>query len=66
MGCECCEIETPLVYEKCQQMNELARKFHKKVISPCGMSDLGSGSNYTPPKPKKKRKKKTKNRRRQK
>lgn len=64
MGCECCKIETPRVYEKCQQKAELARKFHKRVISPCGI--LGSGSNYTPPKPKKKRKEKTKNRRRKK
>lgn len=61
MGCDCCKIQEPDVYEKCQALRNTGRK----VPSPCGGVVLNDtqygGSNYTPPK--KRNRKKVKHRR---
>ena len=58
MGCDCCKIDTPHVYEKCEKIRIFAEKYHKRIDSPCGQCTFGARN----PKffPKKKRKKKTK------
>lgn len=58
MGCDCCKVDTPHVYEKCEKMQAFAEKYHKKKESPCGQCTFGVRN----PKffPKKKRKKKRK------
>ena len=55
MGCDCCKIDNPKDWLRCQILKEL-----HKGISPCGAVNFKEeprGSNYTPPKKKKKRKK---------
>ena len=58
MGCDCCKIDTPYLYEKCEKLQEFAEKHHKERTSPCGQCTFGVSN----PKffPKKKRRKKTK------
>ena len=58
MGCDCCKIDTPHVYEKCEKIQAFAEKYHKKKVSPCGQCTFGVHN----PKffQKKKRKKRTK------
>lgn len=36
MGCDCCKVDTPHVYEKCEKIQAFAEKYHKKKVSPCG------------------------------
>lgn len=57
MGCECCKVEHPQVYETCMKIKDRAEKLRKFVPAVCGGTKWGKGSNYTPPKKKKKRKK---------
>lgn len=58
MGCDCCKIDTPQMYEKCEKLQAFAEKHHKERTSPCGQVTFGVHN----PKffPKKKRRKKTK------
>ena len=58
MGCDCCKVDAPNVYEKCEKLKVFAETYHKKCSSPCCMFTLGTHN----PKffPKNKRIKKTK------
>lgn len=56
MGCNCCKVDTPQVYEKCEKIKAYAEKYHKKRMSPCGQCTFGNPKFF----PKKKRRKKTK------
>lgn len=62
MGCDCCQIDTPERYQKCQDLSEALTAKHRSAIAPCGGTDIGyreyvRGSNYTAPKKKRKRRK---------
>lgn len=41
MGCECCKIDTPCMYDKCEKLKAFAEKYHKKRTSPCGQCTFG-------------------------
>lgn len=58
MGCDCCKIDTPQMYEKCEKLQAFAEKNHKKKVSPCGQLTFGVHNPKFFPKKKRRKKKK--------
>lgn len=58
MGCDCCKIDTPQMYEKCEKLQAFAEKHHKKCTSPCGQLTFGVHNPKFFPKKKRRKKKK--------
>lgn len=56
MGCDCCKIDAPQIYEKCEKLRVFAAKYHKKRVSPCDQVTFHNPNFF----PKKKRRKKKK------
>lgn len=58
MGCDCCKIDAPQIYEKCEKLRVFAAKYHKKRISPCDQVTFGGHNpNFFPKKKRRKKKK---------
>lgn len=57
MGCDCCKIDTPQIYEKCEKLKAFAAKYHKKREYPCDLTFGGHNPKFFPKKKRRKKKK---------